>query len=456
VASFAEPRLSANARLYPPGPKPHFLIGNIPLANRDPLALFLAWSREFGDIFHYRAGWVHVYFLNHPALIESVLLTQNQNFMKERVMRNSRWFFGEGLLTSEGSHWLRQRRLSQPAFHRERISSYAGTITEYAEQTLAEWKDGDTCDVHQEMMHLTVKIVAKVLFNVDVAEECRRISSSLDVLMEQTAGGRMMLPPVLRVLLWPLFSRLRRAVGQLDETVYGIIAQRRARGDSGDLLSMLLAARDEDGSSMTDRELRDEAMAFLLAGHETTALALSWTWYLLSQHLEAEQRLHEELKQVLDGRSPTAADLPRLTYTESVVKESMRLYPPAWGMGRSPVRPCEIGGYRVLPGASVVMSQWVMHRDPRYFADPERFDPARWSTESVQKLPRFVYFPFGGGPRVCIGAGFAMMEATLLLAAIAQKFQLRLVPEHPVVPLPSFTLRPKYGIRVTLAQRSRS
>jgi cytochrome P450 len=432
------------------------LIGNIPLANRDPLALFSTWAREFGDIFHYRAGWVHVYFLNHPALIESVLVTQHQNFMKERVMRNSRWFFGDGLLTSEGAHWLRQRRLSQPAFHRERIASYASTITDDAAQMLAEWKDGDVRDVHQEMMHLTVKIVAKVLFNVDVAEECRKISTSLDALMEQTAGGRMMLPPALRFLLWPLFSRLRRAVSHLDETVYGIIAQRRAAGDGGDLLSMLLAARDEDGSSMTDRELRDEAMAFLLAGHETTALALSWTWYLLSQHPEAEHRLHEELQQVLGGRAPEVADLPRLTYTESVVKESMRLYPPAWGMGRSPIRPCEVGGYRVLPGASVVMSQWVMHRDPRYFADPERFDPARWSTERVQKLPKFVYFPFGGGPRVCIGAGFAIMEATLLLAAIAQKFQLRLVPGHPVVPLPSFTLRPKYGIRMKLEERSGS
>lgn len=454
MASFAEHRVPASLGLYPPGPKPHFLIGNIPLASRDPLTLFTTWAREFGDIFHYRAGWVHVYFLNHPGLIESVLVTQNQNFMKERVMRNSRWFFGEGLLTSEGAHWLRQRRLSQPAFHRERVASYAKIITDFGDQLLAEWKDGETRDVHREMMHLTVKIVAKVLFNVDVAEECRRISSSLDVLMQQTAGGRMMLPPFLRFLFWPLFSSLRRAVGQLDETVYRIIAQRRAGGDAGDLLSMLLAARDEDGSSMTDHQLRDEAMAFLLAGHETTALALSWTWYLLSQHPEAQHRLHEELRHVLGGRDPAAADLPRLTYTESVVKESMRLYPPAWGMGRSPIEPCEIGGYRVLPGASVVMSQWVMHRDPRYFADPERFDPQRWFTESEQKLPRFVYFPFGGGPRVCIGAGFAMMEATLLLAAIAQRFQLRLVPGHPVVPLPSFTLRPKHGIRMKLEARN--
>jgi cytochrome P450 len=205
---------------------------------------------------------------------------------------------------------------------------------------------------------------------------------------------------------------------------------------------------------MTDKQLRDEAMAFLLAGHETTALALSWTWYLLSQHPEAEHRLHEELKQVLGGRLPTAADLPRLTYTEAVVKESMRLYPPAWGIGRSPIKPCEIGGYRVPAGASVVMSQWVMHRDPRYFTEPERFNPARWSSEAVQKLPRFVYFPFGAGPRVCIGAGFAMMEATLLVAAIAQKFQLRLAPGHPVVPLPSFTLRPKYGIKMRLEASS--
>ena len=453
MASFAEHRLPARARLYPPGPKPHFVIGNIPLASRDPLALLSGWAREFGDIFHYRAGWVHVYFLNHPALIESVLVNQNQNFTQEHVVRNSRWFLGDGLVTSEGAHWLRQRRLSQPAFHRERIASYAQTITDYAQPMLARWKDGDMLDVHGEMMHLTVKIVAKVLFNVEVAKDCETISSSLNALMQQASGGRMMLPPILRYLLLPVYLPLWRAVRQLDEIVYAIIAQRRKEGDAGDLLSMLLAAHDEDGSSMTDQQLRDEAMTFLLAGHETTALALSWTWFLLSQHPEAEQRLHAELKQVLDGRSPTAADLPRLSFTESVVKESMRLYPPVWGMGRSPTRPCEIGGYRVNPGASVVMSQWVMHRDPRYFADPERFDPARWSTDSVQKLPKFVYFPFGAGPRVCIGAGFAMMEATLLLASIAQKFRLRLVEGHPIVPLPGFTLRPKHGIRMQIEVR---
>jgi len=453
VASFAEYRLPSSARSYPPGPKPHFLIGNIPLASRDPLALFTQWGREFGDIFHYRAGWVHVYFLNHPALIESVLLNQHQNFTKERVVRNSRWFLGDGLVTSEGAHWLRQRRLSQPAFHRERIASYAHTITDYAQQMLADWKDAETRDVHEEMMNLTVKIVAKVLFGVELAADCEKISSSLNVLMRQTAGGRMMLPASLRYLLLPVYLPLLRAVRQLDEIVYAIIAQRRSKGDAGDLLSMLLAVRDEDGSSMTDQQLRDEAMTFLLAGHETTALALSWTWYLLSQHPEAEQRLHQELQQVLDGRAPTAADLPQLSYTEAVVKESMRLYPPVWGMGRSPIKPCEIGGYRVSPGCSVVMSQWIMHRDPRYFRDPVQFDPARWATEELKKLPRFAYFPFGGGPRVCIGAGFAMMEATLLLASIAQNFRLCLVPAHPVVPLPGFTLRPKYGIRVKLELR---
>ena len=453
MASSAEYRLPASARLYPPGPKPHFLIGNIPLASRDPLALFTQWGREFGDIFHYRAGWVHVYFLNHPALIESVLVNQHQNFTKERVVRNSRWFLGDGLVTSEGAHWLRQRRLSQPAFHRERITSYAHTITDYAQQMLADWKDGETRDVHQDMMNLTVKIVARVLFGVELAEDCEKISSSLNVLMRQTAGGRMMLPASLRYLLLPVYLPLLRSVRQLDEIVYAIIAQRRRKGDAGDLLSMLLAVRDEDGSSMTDQQLRDEAMTFLLAGHETTALAMSWTWYLLSQHPEAEQRLHQELRQVLKGRAPTAADLPQLSYTEAVIRESMRLYPPVWGMGRSPIKPCEIGGYRVSPGCSVVMSQWIMHRDSRYFRDPVHFDPARWAAEELKKLPRFAYFPFGGGPRVCIGAGFAMMEATLLLASIAQNFRLRLAPAHPVVPLPGFTLRPKYGIRMKLEAR---
>ena len=437
----------------PPGPEPHFLIGNFPLGRPDPLAVFSGWAREFGDIFYYRAGWIHVYFLNSPELIESVLVTNQQNFRKDRVIQNSRWFLGQGLLTSEGGEWLRQRRLSQPAFHRERLALYARIINGCAEEMLDSWKDGENRDVHQEMMQLTLRVVAKVLFSVDVKNESKEVAAALNLLMKHSSGARMLLPPWVRYLPLPFLIRVRRAVRQLDEVVYRIIRERRrSENDNGDLLSMLMSARDEDGSRMTDRQLRDEVMTFLLAGHETTALSLSWAWFLLSENPEAENKLHHELARVLDGKNPSFEDLPRLCYTEAVVKESVRLYPPAWSLARTAAEDFEIGGYLVPAGSNVVMSQWIMHRDPRFFPSPEQFDPGRWFEEHTQRLPRFAYFPFGGGPRYCVGASFAMMEATLLLAAIAQRFRLRMVPGHNVVPVPSITLRPKYGIKMSLHQ----
>ena len=439
--------------LRPPGPKPHFIIGNMPLASGEPLPIFEKWAREFGDIFYYRALWIHVYFLNHPDLIESVLVRNYQNFLKDHVIRKSRWFFGDGLLTNEGESWLRQRRLAQPAFHRERIAGYAKIMTGYADEMLAKWRDSEVRDVHQEMMQLTLKIVVRALFNVE-SDEVGHISAAMNVMMNSTVGIRLLLPPAARFLPTPAMIEFRRAVRHLDEMVYRIIAARRKKEtDAGDLLSMLMQARDEDGGRMSDKQLRDEVMTFLLAGHETTALALSWSWHLLAQNPEAEAKLHEELDRVLAGRTPEFSDLRNLTYAERVVKESMRLYPPAWSLARTVVKDFDIAGYSIPAGANVVMSTWVMHHDARYFPDPYKFDPDRWLSEQSQKLPRFAYFPFGGGPRQCIGNSFAMMEATLLLAAIAQKFRFRAVEGHPVVPIPSFTLRPKYGIRMTLQCR---
>ena len=438
----------------PPGPQAHFLYGNMPLAGNDPLGTFLAWSREFGDIFYYRAIWLHVYFLNDPELIEWVLIRNAHKFQKDRVVQNSRWFFGQGLLTNEGDSWLRQRRLSQPAFHRERIASYAQIMTSYAEETFATWKTGEVRDIHQEMMRLTLRIVVRCLFGVE-PEALSSISSAVNVLMRNTTGARMLFPPVARYLPTPTMTRVRRAVRHMDEGVYRIIASRRARAsEAGDLLSMLMNARDEDGSGMSDKQLRDEVLTFLLAGHETTALALSWTWHLLSQHPDVEEKLHTELRQVLSGRAPKFDDLPALTYCDRVIKESMRLYPPAWSLARTPTEDFELRGYKIPAGANIVMSQWIMHHNPKYFSDPEKFDPDRWLDPAMQKLPRFAYFPFGGGPRQCIGNTFAMMEAALLLATIAQRFQLRSVPDHPVIPAPSFTLRPKHGIHMVLEARS--
>ncbi len=436
----------------PPGPKSRFLIGNFPFGSRDLLGLITSWARQYGDIFYYRAFHFRVYFLNHPDYIEYVLVTHNRNFIKGRGLQANRRLFGNGLLTSEGDFWLRQRRLAQPAFHRDRIAAYGEVMVAYTERMLSTWQDGERRDIHQDMMRLTLEIVAKALFDADVAARVDEVSSALEVLMQENSGGRMLLP-LLRRLPTPGNLRYGRAVERLDRIIYDIIRQRRASGrDAGDLLSMLLHAQDEDGSRMTDRQLRDEAMTLILAGHETTAIALSWTWYLLAQHPEVEAKLLAELCQVLGGRSPRVQDLPRLPYTEMVVKESMRLYPPAYAMARIALEDCEMGGYRVHAKASLVMSQWVMHRDPRYYEEPERFNPERWVNGLEKRLPKFAYFPFGGGPRLCIGAPFAMMEA-VLLATIAPRFRLSLAPDHPVEILPTITLRPKHGIHVVLHRR---
>ena len=375
-------------------------------------------------------------------------------FSRTMLCGRAAGFSATACLTNEGESWLRQRRLSQPAFHRERVASYAKIMTGYTEEMLAAWHDGETRDIHQDMMRLTLRIVVRALFNVET-EQVETISTAMNILMNSTTGVRMLLPPVFRFLPTPKMIEFRRAVRKADEMVYRIIARRRENeSDSGDLLSMLMQARDEDGGRMSDKQLRDEVMTFLLAGHETTALALSWTWHLLGQNPDAEEKLHEELDRVLEGLAPEFSDLQKLPYTERVIKESMRLYPPAWGVARTVNKEFELGGYRIPRGANVVMSTWVMHRDPRYFPEPDKFDPDRWLPDRAQKLPKFAYFPFGGGPRQCIGAAFAMMEATLLLATIAQRFQFRAEPGHVVTPSPSFTLRPKQGVRMRLEKRT--
>jgi cytochrome P450 len=438
----------------PPGPRNRGIIGNFPLGSRDPLGLYTQWARQYGDIFYYRAFNRYIYFLNRPDLIEQVLVNDYRSFIKGQALQFNRRIFGNGLLTNEGDSWLRQRHLIQPAFHRDRIASYGNTIVAYTERMMAAWQDGEVRDIHQDMMHLALEIVARVLFNVEVTAERDRIAEALNTLMELGSGGRLLLPPILRLVPTPDNIRYRRAARQLDDIVYGLIRLRRASDQIADnLLSELLQAQDE-GGGMTDQQLRDEVMTLLLAGHETTAVSLSWIWYLLAQYPEVEKKLWSELHCVLDGKSPGIQDLSKLPYTERVVKEAMRLYPPAWAVVRNALKDCEIGGYRVPAGATVAMSQWVMHRDPRYYEQPERFNPDRWLDEQAKSAPKFAYFPFGGGPRTCIGASFAAMEAALVLAAIAQRFQIRVAQDHPVEPLPTITLRPRHGIQVVLTRRA--
>ena len=440
--------------LRPPGPKPHFLIGNIPLAGRDPLHTFRRWAAQYGDIFYYRAAWLHVYFLNRPDLIEHVLVRNPQNFLKDRVVQNSRWLLGIGLITAEGDSWKRQRRLIQPAFSRDRVAAYARCMTDSAELMLASWKAGTAMDIHQEMMSLTLRVVVRALFELETTGT-DKLSRSLNTIMLNSSGGRLLLPPLFRYLPFPGMQDVRRAVTQMNAAVYEIIQQRRGTGmqTSNDLLSLLMNARDDDGTRMTDEQLRDEVMTFLLAGHETTALALSWAFYLLSQNAEAEEELHQQVDRVLERRLPGVSDLPALTFVESVIRETMRLYPPAWSVARTAITEFELEGYRIPAGANIVMSQWIMHRDPRFFHDPDKFDPGRWSTGASQNLPRFAYFPFGGGPRQCIGASFATTEAVLILATIVRRYKLVSVDKTPVLPVPGITLRPKDPIRMRIEMR---
>jgi cytochrome P450 len=440
----------------PPGPKGRFLLGGTLEFSRDWLGFLVRCAREYDDIVFLRLLGTPVCLLYRPDYIESVLVTNQANFVKSKDYRAMRRVLGNGLLTSEGELWRHQRKLAQPAFRHEHISRYGEVMVSYAERMLDGWRDGERRDIHQEMMRLTLEIVAKALFDADVSRDAKEVGASLEILVREFIGLAniaFLLPDGFPI---PGSRKLRRAVRRLDDIVYGMIRERRASGARpGDLLDMLLYAADEDGRPMSDRQLRDEVTTLFLAGHETTAIALSWTWYLLAQHPEVENRLVEDLCRALGGRSPAATDLGQLRYAEMVVKESMRLYPPAWGIGRQALAPFEIGGYRLPAGTNVFLSQWVTHRDPRYFPDPERFDPERWRDDPARSgaLPRFAYFPFGGGPRVCIGASFAMMEATLLLAAIAPKFKLRLIPGQQVKPFPSITLRPKDGIQMTLARR---
>jgi cytochrome P450 len=443
----------------PPGPRGLPLVGEALAFGREPLAYLTRAAREYGDVARIPFGPQHFTLVAHPAQIEEVLVAQSRRFPKEDIeqMRGSLDYllFGTGLLTSNGDFWLRQRRLAQPAFHRQRIAAYAEAMVRHTEAMLERWRPGETIELHHAMMALTLNIVAETLFGASAEADAHAIGRALTTVMDvsaDTLGQPFQLPVSVPT---PANLRFRRAVAELDRIVGRIVAERRASGeDRGDLLSMLLQARDQDGSGMSDRQIRDEAVTLFLAGHETTALALSWTFYLLGQYPAAEARLAAELDAALGGRAPTMEDLPRLPYAGLALKESMRLYPPAWTLSmRQAAEETTVGGFRIPKGEVVMLSQWVTHRDPRHFADPERFLPERWEDGLEGRLPRFAYVPFGGGQRQCIGQSFAVMEATLILAAILRRFRLELPPGWRATPEPSITLRPKEGVRVTLRAR---
>jgi cytochrome P450 len=413
--------------------------------------------RQYGAFVRTRLP-LQLYFVADPVCIEEILVKKADSFRKDRTSRLLSRVVGNGLLVNEGESWRRQRRLLQPAFHHRQLHSYAAVMVGAIERASATWQTGQVRNVHEDMMGVTMNIVAAALFGTDVSADAGHIGRAISELMEEF--GRILgLAARFQPPAWvPTTTnrRLRASVRKVDELILGIIDARR-RSQSGaeqdDLLSLLIRARDEDGSVMTDAQVRDEAVTLFLAGHETTALALTYSLYLLASHPESQARLVAELDRVLGGRTPGLGDLEALEYTDAVVVESMRLYPPAWAMARQALTDVDIGGYHFRKGAEFVMSPWVLHRDPKSFGDPEAFKPERWDNDLAHRLPRFAYFPFGGGPRVCIGNRFAMMEAKLVLAVAIQRFRFEVTPETGLTLFPSVTLRPQHGVRLRLAAR---
>ena len=436
----------------PPGPRQRGSLGLVRARRRDPIGLFTRLAREHGDAVRFRMGPYELTLLSDPDHVQEVLVTRAEHFRKGRMLEGARVILGDGLLTSEGEVHRRRRRLVQPAFGHERLEGYAAVMVSHAERAGARWREGERIDVASEMPRLAAGIVAECLFGADLEPEIAQIEAdiadvlrALELVVLPFAGVRMRVPT-------RTVRRFRAAKARLEATVRRIVAERRAGGgERDDLLAMLLAAQDEDGRGMSDEELRDEIMTLVAAGLETTANALTWTWCLLAREPGAEARLHGELDVVLGGRRPTAADLPALRVTEAALTEAIRLYPPAWMIGRRCVREADIGGWRIPEGSLVLVSPWIVHRDGRHHPDPERFDPDRW-LEPAGGRHRFAYLPFGGGVRKCIGGGFAMMEGVLVLATLARDWRLRLDGSFPE-PLPQITLRARGPVWMTPERR---
>ena len=446
-----------------PGPRGSWLLGSLPALRKDILGFFESCQRDFGDAAYFRVGRRRSMLLSHPTDIEQVLVTDNKKFIKNFALSFFlRPLLGNGLLINEGDNWLRQRRLIQPTFARPRLEFYSQAMVELTERMLNAWQSGDERDMAREMMQLTMGIAGKTLLGVDVGDRYREVVVCLEGVMRDFLARFRSPLPIPYWLPTPGNWWLRRTIRRLDRVLQQMIDERRAaieRGANGnetrgDFLSLLISARDEnDGRPLSNQQLRDEVMTMFLAGHETTANALTWTWYLLGQHPEQQEQVRSEVDRVLGGRLPTPADLPQLPVCERVVREAMRLYPPAYVIGRRSEEDCEIGEHFIPAMTNVLMSQWVVHRDERWFARPNDFLPDRWTTEFIHALPKYAYFPFGGGPRACIGKDFAMLEATLILATMAQRIELDLVGQEPMPILPAVTLRPAEAMTMRVRLR---
>jgi cytochrome P450 len=459
MSTASTPASSPSSAPFPPGPRGEPLLGNLRALRKDPLAFFPAQVREYGDVVRIRVGPRYVTLLAHPDHVRHVLQDNARNYNKQtRGFAVIRELLGQGLLTSEGDFWLRQRRLAQPAFHRQRLAGFARIMVDTAEDLARALEpriaSGQPFDVAEDLTHLTLRIAGLTLFSTDVGDESRAVGEALGRVQTFANARLTQLFPLPPSFPLPSHRRFLRDSGTLDRVVRTIIERRRREGgEHHDLLQMLMEARDEDtGERMSDTQLRDEVMTLLLAGHETTASALAWTVMLLSQNPKVRSDLEAELAQVLAGRTPTGEDLPKLALTRRVVDESMRLYPPAWIFSRGAIEDDVVGGFRIEKGTYVLTLPWVLHRHPKLWENPEVFDPDRFLPEREKARARFTYFPFGGGPRQCIGNQFALMELVLVLATLLQRVRLDLAPGHPLVPAPAITLRPRPGVWVTASK----
>jgi cytochrome P450 len=446
-------------RAIAPGPRGLPVLGMLLSVRRNPTAVFMDAARRFGDVAYLQILSRHGYLITNPRDVRHVLQDNARNYHKSPLYNKLRLSIGNGLVTSEDDFWLRQRRIAQPAFHRQRIASLAEVMAQAAREAAVRWDaiaaGGRPVDVAEEMMRLTRTVVLRALLGGDLGPFADQVDHAWAVLNEHIGKSFWSLG-LTDHLPTPSRRRFEAARAVLQGAVDYIIGERRRHpSDRADLLSMLMASRDEEtGEGMTDHQLRVEVTTFLLAGQETTSLALTWTWYLLSQHPEARQRLEAEIDAVLDGRQPGFVDLAVMPYTRMVIDEALRLYPPAWGFSRQALADDEPGGFHLPRGWLAFVMPYVLHRLPEYWEDPERFDPERFSPERSADRPKFVYLPFGAGPRQCIGNHFALIEAHLVVATLAQRFRLRLVPDHPVEPWPLITLRPRFGMQMFIERRA--
>ena len=447
---------------YPPGPSllPRLLTGKS--FRQGPVEFLTENARLYGDLVHYRALEGHIYQFNHPALVQELMVDNERRNRRAIVMQQARAILGDGLLTSEEPLHMRQRRMAAPAFHRQRIAAYAEVIAGYAAEITERWQPG-AADLHPHMLLLALRIVGKCMFNIDAESEARKIAAAVDAFMVPPPPAFIPFKEQLQKLPFGPMIKIRKGIHDLDAILYGIIAERRrAPGDRGDLLSMLMETEDLEETTpgadtqMSDKQVRDECLTVILAGHETTADALSFTLWMLAKYPEAQEAVHEESVRVLGARRPQAADYFELRYAYMVFAESMRMYPPVWVLGRScGPEPYQFRGFTIPPGATLLAPQVVLHRDPRFWQDPERFDPLRFSEEKKQTRPKFAYFPFGGGSRQCIGESLAWMEGVFVLATIFRYWRVHPAPGAPeVLPVsPAINLRPKHGLPLVLERR---